>query len=396
VKPGQRQALIAWSAIAEPGDAVAGAVVDQLGAMEALHWLKSAMVQPERAVHALAPELDSRYRRLLLTAIDRWSRRWDLADGPHESRARSVGARVIVRHDDEWPRAVNDLGTVTPFALFVRGEARLDVLWARSTAVVGSRAATSYGAHMAAEVAQAVAGAGGTVISGGAFGIDIAAHRAALAMGARSVAVMAGGIDRLYPTANAPALTDLIRDGAVVSEVPPGFAPHRSRFLSRNRLIAAAGATVVVEAAARSGALSTARHAAELLRPVGAVPGAVTSASSTGCHDLIRDGAAVLIGCAADAVELMVSTPEWAQHAPVPHAAGKDKQGVFDFDDSHQRAVFDAASSRGCDVEALARRAGLDRQSTRVAAGALAARGLLEAHHGGWRKALIAPKKGTK
>ncbi len=392
----QRTALIAWSALAEPGDIVAGAVVEHLGAAESLEWLKGAVKQPERAVHEIAPALDSRHVRFLLTAIDRWSRRWELCDGPHERRAQTVGARVLVRDEDGWPQAFDGLGTLAPFALYVRGEANIDELWARSGAVVGSRAATSYGSHVAAEISQVVAGAGGTVISGGAYGIDIVAHRAALAMGAPSIAVMAGGIDRLYPTAHAPTLAELARDGAVVSEVPPGFAPHRSRFLSRNRLIAAATATIVVEAAARSGALSTARHAAELLRPVGAVPGPLTSASSTGCHDLIRDGAAVLIGCAADAVELMVSTSEWAQQHPARSAQSVANDPVLDFADPHERAVFDAASSRACDIDTLAGRTGLDHQSTRSAAGALAARGLIEPFQGGWRKVPIRSKKGRK
>lgn len=391
-----RHALIAWSAIAEPGDAVAGALVDQLGPAEALQWMKSAMVQPEHAVRAVAPNLDSRYRHLLVNAIDRWGRRWELVDGPHEARARSIGARVIVRHEDGWPRAVNDLGVITPFALYVRGETSLDDLWERSAAIVGSRAATSYGAHLAAEIAEAVAAAGGTVISGGAFGIDIAAHRAALAVGAPSVAVMAGGIDRLYPTAHASSLADLTHRGAVVSEVPPGFAPHRSRFLSRNRLIAAATATVVVEAAARSGALSTARHAAELLRPVGAVPGPVTSASSTGCHDVIREGAAVLVGCASDAVELMVTTQEWAQATRASLERGDSGQGVLEFANPRERAVFDAASSRAHDIDTLASRAGLDHKSTRIAVGSLAAQGLLGPYKGGWRKAPSGARNETK
>ncbi len=392
----ERHALIAWSAIAEPADSVAGAVVDQLGAAEALEWLRKAMVEPERAVHAIAPELETRYHRLLLNAVERWGRRWELVDAPHERRAMAVAARVVVRTEDGWPSALDDLGQLAPFALYVRGEADLDALWAKSGAVVGSRAATSYGTYMAAEIAQTLAGAGGTVVSGGAYGIDIAAHRSALAMGAPSVAVMAGGIDRLYPTAHASELTDLTRHGAVVSEVPPGFAPHRSRFLSRNRLIAAATATVVVEAAARSGALSTARHAAELLRPVGAVPGAVTSASSTGCHDLIRDGAAVLLGCAADAVELMASTQEWARVASATPAGVAPGQGTLEFAHPNERAVFDAASHRACDIDTLASRAGLDHQSTRIAAGALATRGLLGPHQGGWRKTAPTTGKGTK
>lgn len=399
----ERDALIAWSALAEPADAVAGVVVDHLGASAALDWLNKAMSHPQAAVHEIAPAIDERYRKHLLRAIDRWGRRWDIAHGPHERRARAVGARVIVRHDEGWPTAFAGLGPLMPFALYVCGEANLDALWARSGAVVGSRAATAYGSHVAGDIAEAIARAGGTVISGGAYGIDIVAHRTALAIESPSVAVMAGGIDRFYPPAHAPELAELTQKGAVVSEVPPGFAPHRSRFLSRNRLIAAATATVVVEAAERSGALSTARHALDLLRPVGAVPGPVTAASSAGCHDLIREFGAVLIGRAKDAVELMVSTPEWAQAAlPVDVNAASSSDapashggGPLDFANQSERAVFDAASSRACDLTTLSRRAGLDYSSVRVAAGALSARGLLESYQGGWRRVPKRPQKRT-
>lgn len=379
----EREALIAWSAVAEPGDATAGRLVGLLGAADALAWVRASDAAPDAACLALAGG-DPRDAAALRAGLDRWARRLDLADAPHERRARSVGARVVARGGDGWPGRVDDLGDAAPYALYVRGEADLEACFARSVAVVGSRSSTAYGAHMAAEIAGAVAEHGATVISGGAYGIDAVAHRTALACGAPTVAVMAGGVDRLYPAANDALLREAIGRGAVLSEVPPGFAPHRSRFLSRNRLIAAASATLVIEAAQRSGALSTAAHAAGMLRPVGAVPGPATSASSGGCHELIRDGRAVLVATREHALELVLSAPEWAELAPPD--AGVGMQGALDFGDAAQRAVFDAASARAQPIEALARGAGLDLGATRAAVGALAAQGLVQQWKGQWRR----------
>ena len=191
-----------------------------------------------------------------------------------------------------------------PPCLWVRGTVGLGDL-ARSVAVVGARASTAYGDHVAGELGSGLARRGFLVVSGLAYGIDGTAHRAALGTGT-SLAVVAGGVDRAYPRGHDALMGELVRRGAVVSEVPPGSAPTRSRFLQRNRLIAAlTGGTVVVEAAVRSGALSTARAAAALGRPVAAVPGPVTSSSSAGCHVLVREGRAVLVTDAAEVADLV-------------------------------------------------------------------------------------------
>jgi DNA processing protein len=214
-----------------------------------------------------------------------------------------LGARLVVPEDDEWPaslRALEDVrlaGTdrrvdrelAPPLCVWVRGAWPLAEALDRSVAIVGSRAATQYGEHVATDLAYGLAEREWTVVSGGAFGIDAAAHRGALAAGGLTIAVLACGIERAYPVANT-ALFDRIADtGLLITEWPPGADPLRPRFLIRNRVIAAATrGTVLVEAAARSGATQTMRRAIALHRPAMVVPGPVTSAMSVGCHEILR------------------------------------------------------------------------------------------------------------
>jgi DNA processing protein len=223
-------------------------------------------------------------------------------------RAERCGARFVVPEDDEWPHlamaalvgAAHTMGgkeqsdrtmaLVPPLGLWVRGQARLDELVERSVAIVGSRASTAYGEHVAGEFGYGLAERGWTVVSGGAYGVDAAAHRGALAADGPTIAVLACGVDRAYPSGNGPLLARIAEGGGlVVSESPPGYAAQARRFLVRNRLIAALSwGTVVVEAAARSGAMATANRARRLGRQVMVVPGPVTSAMSVGCHELLR------------------------------------------------------------------------------------------------------------
>ena len=395
----RRAALIAWSAVAEPADLAAGAFVAALGPEEALAWVRQGESDLVSAASSLQGRTTREIAELAVRAHERWVRRLASADEPHERRAAMVGATVITQGDPGWPLAFADLGDAAPFALYVRGEADLHAAFGEGIAVVGARSATAYGAHVAADIAGGVAATGRAVLSGGAYGIDAAAHRAALAEGAPTVAVMAGGIDRLYPAGNDDLLRNVIAQGAVVSEVPPGFAPHRSRFLSRNRLIATARATVVVEAAMRSGALSTARHAAGLLRVVGAVPGSVTSASSAGCHALIRDGAAVLVAGADHVLELAQTASEWLARPPGgadPDASALETDpsgGVapgrrieIDFESPVQRSVYDATARQARPMDHIAAKAGLGWSDAVAAAGRLEMQGLIERHGGGWRR----------
>lgn len=215
------------------------------------------------------------------------------------------GARLVCPGDTDWPGQLEDLGVSRPYALWVRGADRagLGSCCQRAVAIVGSRAATAYGAHVATEIAASLSGQGWTVISGAAYGIDAAAHHGAFVAGGATVAVLACGVDHAYPRGHADLLASIAAHGAVISEYPPGQLPQQRRFLARNRLIAALTmGTVVVEAGRRSGALNAARHARELRRPVMAVPGPVTSSTSGGCHQLIRDGQATCVTCAEDVI----------------------------------------------------------------------------------------------
>jgi DNA processing protein len=214
-------------------------------------------------------------------------------------------AQLVVPGDPAWPEGLDDLGPHSPIALWIRGDPSLLRGSGGSVALVGSRDATNYGEHVAMDLAAGLSDRGFSIVSGAAYGIDGMAHRAALASGGTTVAFLAGGVDRLYPSGHGDLLRRIIASGAVVSELPCGAAPTRWRFLQRNRLIAAtAVATVVVEAGHRSGSLNTAGHAAALGRALGAVPGPVTSANSAGCHRLLREYDAVCVTSAAEVAEL--------------------------------------------------------------------------------------------
>lgn len=215
-------------------------------------------------------------------------------------------AHVVIPGDEMWPDALNDLQTRCPWVMWMRGvPCPQNVKPKYSVAMVGARAATNYGTTVAYEIAADLAADGVVVVSGGAFGIDTAAHRGALAAQGVTIAVLANGIDQVYPVGNASLLHAVMATGVVMTELPPGMHPTRQGFLARNRLIAAlGGATVVVEAAARSGSASTVTRALELGRDVMAVPGPVTSMMSVGTHELIRDGA-TLVTSADDVRELL-------------------------------------------------------------------------------------------
>ena len=341
-----RLARVALSRLTEPGDPRVAGLVAELGAV-ALH-------------EALAEERDLGG---MLTDV---AARLEAMDPARDlDRAQRLGLRFVVPGDDEWPAQVDDLRLAEPvqqrggppLGLWVKGPLRLDEL-AQSVAVVGSRSATSYGGDVAAEIGAVLARAGTCVVSGAAFGIDQAAHRGALAVRGPSVAVLACGVDRAYPAAHKSLLDHLAGTGAVVSELPPGCAPTRLRFLARNRVIAAlARGTVVVEAAVRSGALNTANWASRLHRPLMGVPGPVTSAPSQGVHQLIRSGAATLVTSGEEVLELVgVQRRAPDGGSPRPHPVTRPAL-----------AAPPAGARRG--ARCLARRGRLDRAHLRDRAG---------------------------
>lgn len=213
------------------------------------------------------------------------------------------GATFLTPADATWPQSVNDLAA-PPIALVVKGDPAF--LTGNSLAIVGTRNPTQYGVRIAQDFAAGFVDREWTIISGGAYGIDAAAHNGALVAEGVTIAVIAAGIDINYPAGNARLFAEIAELGCLVSEVAPGAPAIPARFLTRNRLIAAlSNATLVVEAAFRSGSLRTARDAAELMRPVMAIPGPITSPVSEGCHRLIGERAAEIVTSVADAVEFL-------------------------------------------------------------------------------------------
>ncbi len=297
------------------------------------------------------------------------------------------GGRLISADDDEWPalafagfRAVGAKPhSGPPLALWALGPARVDDTSQRSAALVGTRAATAYGEHVAADLATGLAERDVAVISGGAYGIDGAAHRAALAADGVTVAVLAGGIDIPYPAGHSALLHRVGVDGLLVTEYPPGVRPARHRFLTRNRLVAAfSGAAVVVEAGLRSGAANTAAWARGLGRVVGAVPGPVTSSASTGCHALLRAGAEVITR-AEDIVELVGNIGELAPEQPHP---ATPLDGLSD----DERRVYEALPGRGiASVDEIAIAAAMPPALVLAPLAMLEVAGLAQRHDGCWR-----------
>jgi DNA processing protein len=293
-----RGARVTLNALVLPDDAVTGRLVASVGAVETVRLLIG---------HGPIPGVE-------LVRGELWRRR-SLA-GDYSAKVDQVMAaaahgryKIVMPGEPGWPVALDDLGQRAPLMLWAKG--RLELLESASNAVTitGTRDSTGYGEHVATDLAAEVAREGRVVVSGGAYGIDAAAHRAALAVKGSTVAVMSSGLDRFYPAGNETLLQLVSHYGAVVSEVPPGAVPSRERFAARHRLLAAlSGATVVVEAEDRWGSLLIAQRAVELGRPVGAVPGPVTSASSAGTNRLLRDGAACVITEAHD-IDALLGVP---------------------------------------------------------------------------------------
>ncbi|MGV3017279.1 DNA-processing protein DprA [Rothia sp. 88186D007BW] len=323
----------------------------------------------------------------------RWkNRRSGISAEQDMALARASNSWLCIPEDPDWPQALNDLAEKTPVGLWGRGERHLlsHLSTERSYAVVGSRDVSSYGNSATSHLAGELANQGYTVVSGGAFGVDATAHRAALATASGplpTVALMAGGLDRLYPKPNERLLHQIIERGLLLSEVPLGQNPTRYRFLQRNRLIAAlTGASVVVEARWRSGALNTAHHALELGRPVYAVPGPIFSPTSEGCHRLIRDGLAQLVTdtrqILADRTSKLI--PEQTSLFSAPSA----QQELLDSLTETQRRVWDILPlGNPAALEHLSADLALPARIVMVTLSQLDRLSLAEQSGAGWRKA---------
>ena len=365
-----RVARAALSRLSEPGEPRLAAAVAELGAERVFELLRE-----EQDVQGVYTDVASRLRGL--------DPERDLA------RAADVGVRFVCPGDAEWPERLSDLdgaGTVNgrggaPLGLWLKGPLSLAEASRRAAAVVGSRSATTYGAGVAGQVSADLAGAGLTVVSGAAYGIDVAAHRGALAARGPTVAVLACGADRVYPAGNQNVIDYIARTGLVVSELPPGCAPTKLRFLSRNRIIAAlAQGTVVVEAAARSGALNTANWANRLGRVVMGVPGPVTSAPSEGVHELLRTGEAQLVTRGAHVLELVSPAGDHLAEPPRGPETVRDRLTTV------QRQVLAAVpAALAVPLTSVARTGGVGVDAARRALEHLHQVGLVERTDAGWR-----------
>lgn len=355
----ERWARMAWSLIAEPETVSVRDWIAAKGAADSLQQLVNGSLMQ-----------DGRYdQRIAALDLDQSRRALD-----------RLKVRVIIPGDDEWPLGLDQLDA-PPMCLYVRGRCELSVAEG-SVAVVGSRAATHYGLSVAADLGEGLAMRGVTVVSGAAFGIDAAAHRGALAGGGPTIAVLARGLDRAYPQAHEGLLRDIAEQGAVVSELPLGWAPYRARFIARNRLIAAMSVgTVVVEAGLRSGSLNTARLARELVRHVAAVPGPVTSVQSAGCHQLLRDTGATLVTDAGEVLDVM---GRLGFDAVGPARAKETPESELD---ALARSVWSAVPVRSpADLAKLQRLTALDATTLLSVLGQLTVLGLVLRVGDRWRK----------
>jgi len=365
---GERLARVALCRLTEPGDPRLTGLVAQLGAVRVHEHLAN-----ERDLDGMLSDVATRLA--------------SLEPERELDQATRLGIRFVIPGDAEWPAQLHDLdhcGQVqerggAPVGLWVKGPLRLDQQQ-DSVAMVGARSATTYGADVAGAIAAEVAAAGLCVVSGAAFGIDNAAHRGALAGRGPTVAVLACGVDRAYPAAHRQLLDHLAGHGAVVSELAPGCAPTKHRFLARNRIIAAlARGTVVVEAAVRSGALNTANWTDRLSRRLMGVPGPVTSAPSAGVHQLIRAGAASLVTTGAEVLEQLGVAGDHALADPRAAPRARDRLRRRD------AQVLDAVPvSSPAAADSIARTAGVGLVDTQAALGRLARDGFAIQTAAGW------------
>ncbi len=331
-------------------------------------------------------DLDAAHRhgiRLVVPESDEW---------PHYglSCLEAAGARRAAAYKDGQRKIAEGGEPIPPLALWVRGTADLASLGVRSVGIVGARAATQYGEQVAGDLARGLTERGFMVVSGGAYGIDAAAHRGALDAGGQTVIVSAGGLDRAYPATNSALFDRASASGLVLSESPPGAAPQRRRFLTRNRLIAALSTgSIVVEAAARSGARNTAGHCAALGRPVMAVPGPVTSAMSAGCHALIaaETNRALLVTSVSDVLSVIGGAGDVSNEpAGAKAAVSSSVQSTLDSLDGTARQVFDGLPSRRvADIDELAVITGKSPIEVMRAMPELEMTGLIIAEDGGYR-----------
>ncbi len=373
----------AWSVICEPGDGFAGFLISLMGAAAALeaevHGLSSKQLKAQLISQgADAIDLDSFgvFEKLHAEARERWKPRLNqelIRTALY--KINKVGGFVMTPSHPDWPAQLNDLEKHAPLALWVRGKSSALRQLEHSIAIVGSRGATSYGEFATDSMVSALVPKGFSVVSGGAYGIDGIAHRSTLALRGNTVAVMAGGLDKFYPSGNSDMLRRISQTGAVISEVPPGTIPSKWRFLQRNRLISALGqSTLVIEANWRSGALNTVSHSERLERPIYAVPGPITSPKSAGTNKLISDNRAQLVVDGDDLLERLGETGRVTSQLEL------DGLGAI------EKRVLDALGFDVLEIAEICSSAGLTRDEARFGLSSLELEGLVLRRDNTWTK----------
>lgn len=393
-----RLARAALSRIIEPSDLIGMALIQAAGPEEAMAFIRSEAATSSTLEAAMTPILADAGTSTwagLREATERWRPRLKGLSPERDLMViERLGGGLVIPEDPWWPAALADLQLTEPMALWMRGCPVRIPDQGKCIAIVGSRDSTNYGATVAGEMAASLVQQGFTVISGGAYGIDAHAHRGALGLTdyqqkesglPPTLAVMAGGIDRFYPSGNEDLLRQVLAEGAMIAEVPPGANPTRYRFLQRNRIIAAlCQVTVVVEARWRSGALNTAHHAEGLSRNVGAVPGSVYSANSAGCHRLLREGAATCVSDAGDVAELAGETGSFLL------AEVRQEKLVHDDLPVEDLLLLDALPVRSSTtVDKLSVVAGLATTSVMAGLGRLELAGLATRTSSGWQRGKV-------
>jgi DNA processing protein len=375
-------ARASFSLITEPGDRFAGELIRALSPETVLELLIARTSSADFASRLSSVDcLDDienrhgRFEELFTEALQRWLPRLKLTDviSAFEDAAR-VKARLLIPRNALWPEQLNDLAGAAPHCLWYRSNLAEPPTDFAAISIVGSRNSTSYGDWVTSEIVSDCATRGLAVVSGGAYGIDAIAHRSALANDQETIAFLAGGIDRLYPSGNSALFEKVIDRGVIFAEQAPGASPTKWRFLQRNRLIAAMSpATIVIEAGQRSGALNTVSHAIELGRSVGAVPGPITSQSSAGCNRLVSEGLVSSVCTPSDAADLALGKAGWFQ----PELGGLG---------AYETRALDAMGSRPLSEDLLASRAGLTSKEASIALGQLSLLGFVKQTDRGWLK----------
>ena len=353
----ETRALLALNLVPGIGPRLISLLMDRFGGAQAVF---NASEDQRLSIEGLGPSLNRRLQQIDQREIDRELARCD-----------RLGISLSVQGSSHFPKRLQQIHDAPPL-LYVQGE--IESVDNLGVAIVGTRRPTRYGIRQAERLAAGLARCGLTVVSGLARGIDAVAHEAALSAGGRTLAVMAGGLEEVYPPEHEMLAKEVQQSGALISEVACAARPRRGAFPRRNRLISGMSlGVIVVEAMQRSGALITARHAMEQDREVFAVPGEIDSKLSRGCHQLIRDGAKLIesVEDVLDELTPLLERPTESGEPTIRHPAEMKLN-------AQERAVYAAIENKPISIEEVAEQSGLPIQRVLATLSVLETRRLID------------------